>query len=158
MLDGLWRFLRNFGAPPAKPRFEPDDARLAAAALLVHCMAIDGSVQAAERAKLRDVLARSFNLNGPDLQQLIDEAVAAEREAVDLYRFTSLLKRQMPEEDRIRLVEQLWEIVYADGHSHEFEDNLVWRVAELLAVNRQSRLASKLAVAEDRRGRDEASR
>ena len=42
----------------------------------------------------------------------------------------------MSEEERIRVVENLWEIVFADGESHEFEENLVWRVAELLGVNR----------------------
>jgi uncharacterized tellurite resistance protein B-like protein len=45
-------------------------------------------------------------------------------------------------------VENLWEIVFADGASHEFEENLVWRVAELLGVSRQDRIAKKRAVAE----------
>ena len=150
MLNQLRHLFRAFAAPQERQRgYDPDDVRLAVAALLVHCMAIDGAVQGQEMAKLRDLLTRSFNLPGGDLQLLIDDAVAAEREAVDLYRFTSVIKRQMSEEQRVRLVEQLWEIVYADGKSHEFEDNLVWRVAELLAVNRQARLASKLSVAEN---------
>ena len=61
----------------------------------------------------------------------------------------------MSEEERIRVIENLWEIAFADGASHEFEENLVWRVAELLGVNRRDRIARKLAVAENKSaGRD----
>jgi uncharacterized tellurite resistance protein B-like protein len=151
-MDWLRDFIRALGGTPAaRPRFDADDERLAIAALLIHCMSIDGKVRAEEDAKLRDLLARRFNLSGDALAQLIADATEAESEAVDLYRFTSLLKRQMPVEARIALVEELWEIVYADGASSEFEENLVWRVAELLAVDRQARLASRLAVSESKK-------
>ncbi len=148
MLDRL-RTLFGGAASP-KVHFGEDDARLALAALLVHCTGVDGKVSAKEQLKLRDVLSRTFKLPEPDLQLLIADAIAADREAVDLYRFTSLLKRQMSEADRVRVVENLWEIVYADGKSHEFEENLVWRVAELLGVNRQERIAKKRAAAENK--------
>ncbi len=139
-----------FGKPRQPERhFGDDDARLALAALLVHCTNVDGTVSAAEDGKLKEVLSRSFKLRDEDLRLLLSDAVNAEREAVDLYRFTSVLKRGMSEADRVRVVEDLWEIVYADGRSHEFEENLVWRVAELLGVNRQDRIAKKRAAAEN---------
>ena len=53
-------------------------------------------------------------------------------EAVDLYRFTSLLNRSLDEEGRCRIVEMMWQVVYADGDVTEFEDNLIWRAADLL--------------------------
>ena len=62
----------------------------------------------------------------------------------------SVLKRQLSEAERISVIENLWEIVYADGESHEFEENLVWRVAELLGVNPRDRIAKKRAVAENK--------
>ena len=112
MLDALRNFVRTFGAGEKQRHLSEDDSRLALAALLVHCMAIDGTVSDAERDRLRDVLSRNFGLSGADLETLIEDAVAAEHEAVDLYRFTSVLKRQMSEEERIRVIENLWEIVY----------------------------------------------
>jgi uncharacterized tellurite resistance protein B-like protein len=150
MLDLLRDFFRRLGGPDDVRHFGEDDARLALAALLVHAMAIDGVISPAERKTLEELLARRFSLAAEDLQTLIDDATAAEQEAVDLYRFTSVLKRQMDEEARIRVVESLWEIAYADGKSHEFEENLVWRVAELLGVNPRDRIAQKRAVAENR--------
>jgi uncharacterized tellurite resistance protein B-like protein len=149
MLDALRHFIRDLRGSDQKRHLSADDSRLALAALLVHCMAIDGAISEGERTRLHDLLAGSFGLSDDDLQTLIDDAVAAEREAVDLYRFTSVLKRQLDEEQRVRVIEQLWEIAYADGKSHEFEENLVWRVAELLGVSRSDRIARKRAVAEN---------
>ena len=146
MLGQLRDFVRRLNAPEV--HFGDDDARLALAALLVHCTGIDGSVSPAERQALHDVLARTFRLNGSDLDALIDDATAAEREAVDLYRFTSVIKQQMSEAERVRVVGDLWRIVYADGKVGEFEENLVWRIAELLAVSREDRIAEKRVVAE----------
>jgi len=66
--------------------------------------------------------------------------------AVDLYGFTSVLKRRLDEAERERIVSMMWELVYADGKVHEFEDNLIWRVAELLGVSSQARIRLKQAV------------
>jgi len=150
MLNALRDLFQKSAAKEAKPHFDADDSRLALAALLIHCMAIDGAISPAEREKLRAVLRSSFGLDGADLDLLIADALAAEQDSVDLYRFTSVLKRQLSVEQRISVVENLWEIVFADGQSHEFEENLVWRVAELLSVSREDRIAKKRAVAENR--------
>ena len=150
MLKALQGLMRRLGAGENQRHFGEDDARLALAALLVHCTSVDGTVSAAEQKKLRELLTRTFGITGEDLDTLLADAVAADQEAVDLYRFTSVLRRQMSEEERIRVVENLWEIVFADGASHEFEENLVWRVAELLAVSRQDRIAKKRQAAENK--------
>jgi uncharacterized tellurite resistance protein B-like protein len=151
MLDALRDFMRRIGETEGEKRhFSADDSRLALAALLVHATAIDGVARDAERGKLRELLARNFGLTGDDLDLLLEDAAAAESEAVDLFRFTSVLKRHMNEDARIRVIENLWEIAYADGVSHEFEENLVWRVAELLGVNRRDRIAMKQLVAENK--------
>lgn len=150
MFNALRDFMRQIGNKPETHRYSDDDKRLALAALLVHCTAIDGVVDDVERDKLRVLLADEFALADEELETLISEAIAADNEAVDLYRFTSVLTRNLPAEDRVHVVEKLWEIVFADGKVHEFEDNLVWRIAELLGVARHDRLAMKFAVAKRR--------
>jgi uncharacterized tellurite resistance protein B-like protein len=150
MLNALREIFRKVSASDEQPHFDPDDERLALAALMIHCMSIDGAISETERDKLRAVLTNSFGLAGADLDLLIADAIAAEQEAVDLYRFTSVLKRQLSVDQRIRVVENLWEMVFADGESHEFEENLVWRVAELLSVSREDRIAKRRTVAENR--------
>ncbi len=155
MLGALRDFMRRLGAEEEAGHFRPSDTQLALAALLVHAVAIDGVTSDEERATLRDLLARKFDLHGEQLELLIEDAIVAESEAVDLYRFTSVLKNRMSEDERIRVIENLWEMAYADGTSHEFEENLIWRVAELLGVNRRDRIAMKHRVAENKSARDE---
>ena len=133
-------------------RFEEGDYRLAAAALLVHVGMIDGGMSAAERAKLHTVIKRCFNLDDAAAEELIVQATAAEQEAVDLYRFTSLLNRSLDEEGRRRMVEMMWQVVYADRQVTEFEDNLIWRAADLLGVSSRERIALRERVAGGRAG------
>lgn len=148
MLNAVRDFLKTLGAGQLPDKqFDDNDARLALAALLAHMMAIDGAVEDTERDKLREVLESEYQIAGDDLDTLIDEAVRADSEAVDLYGFTSVLKRTMEHGQRVRVVEHLWEMVYADGEVHEFEDNLVWRIAELLGVERRDRIAKRSEVA-----------
>jgi uncharacterized tellurite resistance protein B-like protein len=59
------------------------------------------------------------------------------------------LKRRLEAADRERIVEMMWKLVFADGRVHEFEDNMVWRVAELLGVPSQARIRLKQAARED---------
>ena len=66
---------------------------------------------------------------------LIEAATLVEGEAVDLYHFTSVIMRVVDEPGRIRLVEMMWELVFADGKVSEFEENVVWRAADLLGLS-----------------------
>jgi uncharacterized tellurite resistance protein B-like protein len=106
------------------------------------------------RAKLNDVIKRRFELDQAATDELVAEATAAEHQAVDLYRFTSLINRSLDEEGRRRVVEMMWEIAYADGHVSEFEDNLLWRAADLLGVSARERIELRRQVAGARARRE----
>jgi uncharacterized tellurite resistance protein B-like protein len=94
----------------------------------------------AERRKLHDLLRRRFQLSEADTQVLISEATEAEHEAIDLYHFTTVLNRSLTENDRLRIVQMMWEIIYADGRVSEFESNLIWRAADLLGISSRDRI------------------
>jgi uncharacterized tellurite resistance protein B-like protein len=128
-------------------QFGEDDYRLAAAALLVHCAAIDGEVTPAERDKLYAVIKQRFNLDDASTGELIEKATEAEHEAVDLYHFTHLLNRALDEEGRAKVIEMMWEIVFADGSRDELEDNLLWRAADLLGVPQRERIELRQRIA-----------
>jgi uncharacterized tellurite resistance protein B-like protein len=157
MLDTLKTFFSELagGAKPQE-RFADNDYRLAAAALLIHVVGVDGAISEAERGKLHAVLKHRFELDDAATAELIDEATTVEGEAVDLYRFTSLLNRTLDEDGRRRIVEMMWEIIYADGHVSEFEDNVVWRVADLLNISSRDRLELRRQVAAGRDGPEKA--
>ncbi|WP_024276703.1 TerB family tellurite resistance protein [Xanthobacter sp. 126] len=134
--------------------FDETDYRLAAAALLVHVMSIDGAVTPEERAVLKTILAGRFALDEAETEQLVELAIAKDAEAVDLYAFTSVLNRALDEEGRLRIVEMMFEVAYADGGLSEFEDNLVWRAAELLNVGSRDRIRIRREVREETEGGD----
>ena len=120
--------------------------RLAAAALLVHAMVIDGVVATEERRKLKALLQTHFGLDDDEARRLIREA-SRHHGAVDLHRFTSVLCAQLDQDGRKQIIEMLWEIAMADCVVHEFESNLVWRVAELLGVSARDRELLRKTVA-----------
>jgi uncharacterized tellurite resistance protein B-like protein len=141
MLQALKSFLNELsGEAPRQRAFEASDYQLAAAALLVHLASIDGEFDDSERARIQHIVEARFGLDSAGARELIDDAWESEREAVDLYRFTSILKRQLDDDGRKQVVAMLWDMAYADGAVHEFEENVVWRVAELLSVPARDRV------------------
>jgi uncharacterized tellurite resistance protein B-like protein len=141
MFDSFRKFLSDVSEGEKRPtHFEHDDYRLAAAALLVHAVAIDGSVSDVEREKLHAIIKRQFGLDEETTDELVAEATTAEHDAIDLYHFTTVINRSLEEDGRRRVVEMMWEMVYADGHVSEFERNLIWRAADLLGVSSRERI------------------
>lgn len=140
MFDSIKDFFGKLKHPDNAIHFEENDHRLAAAALLSHVMAADGLIQDSEREALTGILRRQYELSEDELAELIREAEEADHESVDFYSFTSVLKRDLDREGCEKVVEMLWEVVLADGVVHELEDNVVWRVAELLGVETRERV------------------
>jgi uncharacterized tellurite resistance protein B-like protein len=149
MLDGLRQFIADVISPTAHEHRSFDDTgyRLAATALLIHVISLDGQPSEVEKRKLHSLIESRFGLDRGMADQLIASATLVEGEAVDLYHFTSVILRSVNEEGRLRIVEMMWELVYADGQVSEFEDNVVWRAADLLGVSSRDRIDLKHRVA-----------
>lgn len=125
------------------------DLRLASAALLVHVVTVDGKVDDAETETLKRLLAERFNLEGEELRELIIAADRKEREAIDLYGFTSLIKGKATMDERLKIIEMMWRLAFADGEVDALEENLVWRAAELLGVDARDRMTLKRLVRDE---------
>ncbi len=150
MFDSFVKFVTDLTEGGKHPsHFEDNDYRLAAAALLIHAAAIDGDIGPAEQEKLHALIKQRFQLDDTATAELLGEATEAEHDAVDLYHFTSLLNRSMDAAGRRRVVEMMWEIVYVDGRVSEFEDNLLWRAADLLGVSARERIELRRQVADE---------
>src|ERR1700685_3220674 len=149
MLDGLRQFIADVVSPPAHgPRaFDDTGYRLAATALLVHVISLDGEPSETEKRKLHSLIESRFGLDPGPADRLIASAMKVEGEAVDLYHFTSVIMRSVDEAGRLRIVKMMWELVYADGQGSEVEDNGVWRAADLLGVSSRDRIDLKPRVA-----------
>jgi uncharacterized tellurite resistance protein B-like protein len=124
--------------------------QLATAALLTRVATVHIEMSQARRAKLHAVLRSHFDLDDPATAMLLEESAAVDRAAVDLYHFTRQLNQLLNDESRRRLVRMMWEVVYADGRVNELEDNIIWRVADLLGVTTRQRVELRQQIAPDR--------
>ena len=150
MIDRIKALILKDGAdaPAADSQGGADDVQVAAVALLVEAAVMDGDFDEAERKAIARLIESRFGLEGADVEELIalgEEAVARSHQ---LYAFTRVLKTGFDFEDRIEMIEMLWDVACADGEIHDFEANLVRRIAGLIHVSdRDSGTARKRALA-----------
>ncbi|AZO10695.1 MULTISPECIES: TerB family tellurite resistance protein [unclassified Mesorhizobium] len=152
MFERVLSFLRDLPVAGGGSKPSADDPRVAASALLYHVMSADGVRQDVEWEKFKTVLAETYSVSGAELDALAAAGERADNEAIDLYAFTSVLKRHLDADARKAFVGLMWEIVYADGELHELEDNTVWRVAELIGVERRDRIEARQQAAAEAPG------
>lgn len=144
MFDQILKFL---GTPDLTSGAEPArEPRLAIAALLVEAARSDGVYREGERQVVAGLLRRLFGIAEADAEKLVAEAEGALARSVQLFSFTRPIVEQVPPEQRVRIVELLWETVYADRVLTAEEDSLVRRVAGLLYVSDRDRGAARLKV------------
>jgi len=120
--------------------------RLAAAAVLVEAAAMDGRVDTVEQQRIAEVLARQFSLNDAEAAELLAEASQMAQNAVELSGFAKTIKDGFDFDDRVRMIEMLWDVAYADGRLHDYEANLVRRIAGLIHVPDQDAGAARKRV------------
>ncbi|RYH01817.1 TerB family tellurite resistance protein [Salipiger sp. IMCC34102] len=123
------------------PAPAPDtDARLALGALLVRLARADGDYSQVERDRIEAILMRRYGL--PDASALRADCEQLEAEAPDTVRFTRAIKDAVAYEDRLAVIESMWQIVLADGHRDDEENSLMRMTAPMLGVeDRDSNLA-----------------
>lgn len=125
----------------------PDQLQLAVAVLLVEAARMDDEFDADERRTVAHRLARRFELSDETAEELLQQAEAKAQDSVELYTFTRTVKDAFAHEDRVELMQMLWEVAYADGELHHYEANLMRRVAGLVHVSdRESGEARKRAL------------
>jgi len=144
MLDQILKFLNGSAA-----NREADPAggtRLAIAALLVEAGKSDGSYREGDHYVVVGLVRRLFSLEEDAAGRLVAEAEQALAQSVQLFRFTRPIVEGIAPEQRVQIIESLWETVYADRVLTADEDSLVRRVAGLLYVSDRDRGAARLKV------------
>ena len=136
MLTTLKSFL--LGAPKEQLE-EADNLQVAVVALLIRAATSDAEFSGEERDAIRRIATESFGLAADEVSALVAAAEGEEAETLDLHRWTQAIKQAYSEEERVGLIEKMWEVVYADGVLDDYEANLLRRVAGLIYVpDRQS--------------------
>jgi uncharacterized tellurite resistance protein B-like protein len=151
MLDEIIAWLE--GGEKAPPRGGTDEVQLAAAALLIEAAHIDDHNDARERAVIDGILERRFKLSPAAARELFAAADTVSERSTQLFRFTHVINDRFSLEQRIELMEMLWEVVYADGTVDALEDTLLRRVGGLLYIPDRERGAARQRVLQRLEGR-----
>ena len=136
MLARLKRFLDAYEVPHTEPPpHSADDRQLACAVLLVEAAGLDEHFGPNERARVHDLLRSRFGLSDEEAVALVAEAEQTAEASVEWQRFTNTIKDAFGHDERVEMVEMLWEVAYADGELHDYEASLLRRIAPLLYVS-----------------------
>ena len=140
MFSTLMRLLDMPAAAPAQ------DLRLSVAVLLVEAARQDDTFDARERAKIRSLLTSRFGLSEAECAALMAEAEARASQMTQFHGHTNHIAQAMSPEERIQLIEMLWDVAYADGVLDPEEDLLIRRIAGLIYVSDRDRMLARQRV------------
>ena len=146
VLDSFRTFVSRHLAPEPEGASNADPVKVAACALLLELAHADGEFSPEERQRVA-AAAREMGVAASDVEAVLRQAEEERRDSVDLYQFTRRVAASFSRDERLRLVEAVWGVVYSDGQLTEAENRLARRVAELLGFQHPEVQAAKDRVA-----------
>jgi uncharacterized tellurite resistance protein B-like protein len=156
MFDALHRLLTGLDHPHRAAG--KNDSAFALAVLLIDvARSSDNRLEDRGEGVIERALARRFGLNQSAVARLVKAAEEGALQATDLFHFTQVVVNNFSDEERIGVIEMLWEVAYSDGVLTGDEDTLIRRVAGLIDVADRDRGDAKLRVRERLEGNGDPS-
>lgn len=136
MLKTLKDLFESLVPAPAEahPREAMHALRLSTAVMLVEVMRADATFHEGEREAVLAALRDQFELTADEAQRLAELGEATASGATDLFEFTTRINDRFQMPEKLRMIEQMWRVAYADGRLTEHERHVLWRIADLLHV------------------------
>ena len=154
MLSALQNLLTSFFIPDGTTAAQAGgNPQLATAVLLFDVMRSDDTLSGAKRALALSALRKRFALSEDALAQLMVQAEQTAKGANDYFSFTSLMNDSFTQEQKIQVVEFMWQVAYADGSIDKNENHLISKIAGLLHVKHGDYIAAKMRAKEDAQAR-----
>jgi uncharacterized tellurite resistance protein B-like protein len=119
---------------------------LATCALLLELANIDGKFSDDEKHNIISVFKRDYKLSDGDISQLMEASEKELNTSIDLWRFTNFINQNYTLEQKMQIVDTVWEVAYADGTLDKHEDYLAHKIASLLRLNHKQLIDSKVKV------------
>jgi len=146
MLRTLKDLFNQIGTATAgsDPRAEEHALQLATAVMLVEVMRSDPSFHPGQREAVLDALREKFMLDADEADRLAELAQHTASRATDLFSFTSRINDHFDMPKKLRMIEHMWRVAYADGHLSDHERHVMWRVADLLHIPKGAYVHAKM--------------
>ena len=103
--------------------------------LMIEAAYTDGKIDDNELKKIKSSLINIFDEDPDEVNLVLDEAMKNKNNSKSLHHYTSFINKNFNNDKKLLLIEALWEIVLSDGEIHDFESNLIRRLAGLLYIS-----------------------
>lgn len=118
--------------------------RIATCAIMVEIANSDDEFTEGERTRIVEILSLKFDLSDDEAHELIEIAQERIKESIDIWGFTKTLNKVFTEDQKIRVLEAIWAVIYADGQLSQHEDSLVHKLSYLLGLKHKQLIDAKL--------------
>ena len=130
------------------PIIDDKTSTKACVALLLETSMADEILDESELMALKNTLQKDFQINEDEIDELIDLAKENVEDSTSLYEFTRDINDNFDSADRIKLIESMWKIAYADGNIDKYEEHIIRKVSNLLYVAHSDFIKAKLSAKE----------
>ena len=151
MFNRIMTLLQGDGEAARESRFER--VQVATCALLLEVAHSDGDYKVVEAKVVHDLLEKKFNLSAAAVAELVDYSHEHREESLDLFQFAREINAHFSREEKLNVMEGIWQIIYADGELDKFEDALARQLATLLRLDHKDVIDRKLKVIEEVKSR-----
>ena len=130
------------------PTIDDKTSTKACIALLLETSMADEILDESELMALKNTLQKDFQINENEIDELIDLAKENVEDSTSLYEFTRDINDNFDAAERVKLIESMWKIAYADGNIDKYEEHIIRKVANLIYVAHSDFIKAKLSAKE----------
>ncbi len=120
----------------------------ACVALLLETSMADEILDESELMALKNTLQKDFQINEDEIDELINLAKENVEDSTSLYEFTRDINDNFDAAERVKLIESMWKIAYADGNIDKYEEHIIRKVSNLIYVAHSDFIKAKLSAKE----------
>lgn len=125
---------------------EYERIQIATCIILLEVAKSDDEFSSIEKTTVTALLRKQFKLSPDAIEELIEIASQERDESIDLWQFTNLINKNYTKEEKIKIVEAVWRVIYADKKLDRYEDHFVHKLAKLLRLKHHELIDAKLKV------------
>jgi len=130
----------------SQERDEFERIQVATCALLLEVAKSDYEFSSMEKTTIAAILKKEFQISAEAIEELMEIAKMQREESIDLWELTHLINENYSKEEKIKVVEAAWKVIYADKKLDKYEDHLVHKLARLLRLRHSDLIEAKLRV------------
>ncbi len=148
MVSAIKQFFEKYikPSPDISDRVSEHSLQLATAALLIEMMRADAKISEDERRTVTKSIRSKFKLTEEETNALLQLAEEEIWNSTGYYEFTSLINKGFTYRQKLKVVEHMWEVAFADADLDKYEEHMVRKIANLIYVSHKDFIETKLRV------------